>query len=163
MNPHPFTKDQLTAFIDNAGKATYAGGGKEEKVPLNPGFTELTHSDGNFFYRDSYVGYLQSWGVEVVRYKNKPVWVASYGGGMTAGYESFPNECFEFLKKVLNKRESGLMRGPQLFEDGDWKHTYTQEGDVFNFSGYQEIFYKNNVAFFHRIIGGLVVNKQNKG
>lgn len=159
MYPYSFTKDELIAFIDRAGKATYAGGGKEEKQPQNTGFIELIYKEENLSYRDSYTGYMRSWGIEVVRYKNKPVWLASYGGGMTEGYKTFPDECFEFLKKALNNRENGLMRGPELLRDGDWKHTYQQRGDVYEFSGYQKIYYKNKLAFFHRIIGGLVVNK----
>ncbi|HVT01712.1 MAG TPA: DUF5680 domain-containing protein [Patescibacteria group bacterium] len=159
MNPYPFTQDQLLAFIDKAGKATYAGGGKEEDNPEKPGFIELVFEEDNFSYRDSYTGYLRSRGMEVVRYKSKPVWIATYGGGMVEEFEDFPHECFEFLKKALSSRKNGLMRGPN-FKERSWEHKYTQEGDLFEFSGYEEILHEGKVIFFHRIIGGIIVNKK---
>lgn len=156
-----FSKEELLSFLDAAGKATYAGGGAYEKAPERPGFHELTCQNGDFSYRDSYTGFIRSWGTEVVRYKNKPVWTSLYGGGMVEGEENIANECFTFLKKVLSTREEGFfsVRGPRLLEDGDWKHTYKQDGNYDNFSGYQEIFYKGELVFFHHAIGGLVVEK----
>lgn len=155
------SQKKLQEFIERAGKATYAGDGKLEKVPQRPGFTELVYKEEEFSYRDSYTGYIRSWGEEVVRFKNKPVWTSLYGGGMSKGKEKLADVTFEFLKKAMRVKEKGFfsVRGPHLLEDGDWKHTYQQKGDFDNFSGYQEIFYKGELVFFHYVIGGLVLDK----
>lgn len=78
---------KLYEFIDKAGKATYAGGGKYVE-PERTGFKELTFAKGDFFYRDRYAGFYRSCGTEVVRWKSKPVWSSLYGGGMVAGADT---------------------------------------------------------------------------
>ena len=50
-----FTPQQLFDFVDKAGKATYAGGGKYEEHPERPGFFEMVYeNDSSWNYRDSY-------------------------------------------------------------------------------------------------------------
>ena len=79
------TDSRLFEFIDRAGKATYAGGGKNEEKPQRPGFFELLYREGNLEYRDSYTGHSRSGGQEVVRLNGKVVWWSGYGGGMVQG------------------------------------------------------------------------------
>ncbi len=159
---HPFSKEQLLAFLDRAGEATYAGNGREEAQPERPGFIELTYQEGNFSYRDSYTGYYRSRGMEVVRHQERPVWTSMYGGGMTGGNEELAHDCFEFLKKALRSREKDFVsfRGARLFEVDNWRHAYQQDGDLYEFSGHEEIFYKGRLVFFHRIIGGIVEDRE---
>lgn len=157
----PSEKD-LLSFLEKATQATYAGNGVYEKTPERAGFHELIFQEGNLFYRDSYSGYIRSWGEELVRYKDKPIWTSLYGGGMVAGKESLADVTFEFLKKVLSIKEKGIFsaRGPEHFEEEDWKHTYQQTGSYANFSGYQEIFYQGELVFYHHVIGGLILQKE---
>lgn len=156
-----FSEAQLLSFLDRAGKATYAGDGKQEVQPERPGFVELTYQEGDFSYRDSYTGYYRSRGMEVVRFQGKPVWTSMYGGGVITGKEQLAHQCFSFLKQALRSQEDGFVsfRGAHMLEAGDWKHIYKQAGDWREFSGYEEIFYKGEVVFFHRIIGGVVEDK----
>lgn len=157
MVRRPYTNRELYEFIDRAGKATWAGGG-EKITPERAGFDELEYSEGDFYYRDSYTGYTKSRGMEVVRYKDQTVWAAGYGGGMVDGKESLENECFTFLKKAMSTDEEGFQsfRGPHNFKDGDWEYSYTQEGDVLEFSGSEEIKYKGELVFYHKMIGGII-------
>ena len=154
----PFNLSDLFNFLDRADKATYAGGGKETK-PERKGFHELEYKAGDFYYRDSYVGHYRSRGMTIVRYKGKPVYASLYGGGMIKGKEKLANECFEFLKKAMSTDEKGFEshRGPHRLKLGDWKYKYDQEGDIEEFSGYEEIYYKGELIFFHRIFGGLII------
>lgn len=158
MNTLPFTTEELYEFINKAGKNTYAGGGKEVS-PERKDFRELEFSDRDFYYRDSYVGHYRSRGMELVRYKGKPVWSALYGGGMVEGKEEMSDHTFEFLKKAMSADEKDFQsfRGPHSFTYGDWKYLYTQDGDIEEFSGYEEIYYKNELVFFHRAIGGIII------
>ena len=152
---------ELFGFVDRAGKATYAGDGKVEKIPERPGFIELTYSENDLTYRDSYTGHYRSRGMEVVRKKGVPVWTSMYGGGMVGGKEQLAGETFDFLKRAMSAGEPGFasFRGPHTFQDGEWKYTYKQEGDVNEFNGYEEIYYQGELVFFHRVIGGLVKNR----
>lgn len=151
-------KDELRKFVFTAGAATYIGGGKEEENPERPGFKELVYIEGDWNYRDSYVGFTRSRGMEVVRYQETPVWSTSYGGGMAKGKENLAKETFSFLKKAMLAKDKNTFsaRGPLNFKDGDWKYKYSQDGDIEEFNGYEEIYFKGELFFFHRIIGGII-------
>lgn len=150
---------KLFAFIDRAGKATYAGGGKPVPNPQRPGFNELVYKEAPWVYRDSYTGFTRSGGQEIVYYKDKPVWWSGYGGGMTAGNKSLAGETFSFLKTCLSQDEPGFdsLRGPRKFVQGDWKYAYNQEGDVTDFYGLEQIYCKDKLVFFHRAVGGILI------
>lgn len=154
-------KERLCQFINRAGKATYAGGGAFVENPEKPDFKELTYDEKELSYRDSYTGHFRSRGMEVVRENRVPIWASLYGGGMVEGKEDLASETFSFLKKALSASEEGFQsfRGPHEFEDGDWRYTYTQEGDVEEFNGYEEIHFKGEMVFYHRIIGGNIKHK----
>lgn len=156
----PFTLDQLAFFIKKAAASTYAAGGKPEENRERSGFIELVYSEGNFSYRDSYTGFYRSWGTETVRFKEQPVWVSLYGGGMEKGHEEKAFETFDFLKKAFSNRTQNSFRGPDNFEDNDWRYVYKQEGDVSKFKGFEQIFYKNQLIFTHNIIGGIVIDRK---
>lgn len=152
-------RKELFDFVDRAGKATYAGSGKYEEHPERPGFLELVYDQElPWYYRDSYTGHSRSGGQEIVRVDDKPVWWSGYGGGMVVGKESMAHETFEFLKKALSQDEEGFesLRGPHEFADGDWKYTYTQEGDITDFYGDEEITHKGKKVFWHRAVGGVL-------
>lgn len=157
MNDFSFTPHELYKFIDKAGKATYAGDGKEVE-PERKAFHELDFQEGDFYYRDSYAGHYRSRGMEIVRFQEKPVWASLYGGGMAEGKENLANQTFEFLKKVMSQDEKDFQsfRGPNKFGEREWEYTYQQKGDVYEFNGYEEIYYKDDLVFFHRIIGGKI-------
>ncbi len=159
MNNLPFTTDELYEFIDKAGKATYAGGASDLPNPERPDFHELEYKEGDFYYRDSYTGQTRARGMEVVRFEGKPVWTCAYGGGMAKGKDELDSHCYEFLKKSLSAEEAGFksFRGPHNFTYGDWKYEYTQDGDIEEFNGYEEIYYKDELVFFHRAIGGTII------
>jgi hypothetical protein len=150
--------EKLDNFLETASAATYAGGGKYEKTPEREGFNELVYVDGDWHYRDSYVGFARSWGTELVRYRGKPVWNALYGGGIVGDNNELAKSDFAFLIKALSNKpkEFRSFRGPGELKDGEWLYTYTQEGDVGSFVGYEEIKYKGNLVFWHRVIGGVI-------
>jgi len=156
-----FSPSVLFAFVDLASKSTYAAGKPPLKISERKDFIEYTFTQGKWSYRDSYTGYIKSTGQEIVRYDGKIVWANSYCGGMTEGNELLANEAFDFLKLAMSQDETAFqsLRGPAQFVQGDWLYRYTQEGDITNYHGSEEILYKRVVVFFHRTIGGMVVNK----
>jgi hypothetical protein len=154
---------ELNRFMGRASKATYASGGGKVK-PWREGFNELEYKDGDWYYRDSYAGFLRSWGQEVIWYKDKPVWTCSYGGGMTDENMDveFANETFSFLKKVFmagDKENMFQPRGPEDYQDNEWKYHSELNGDISKFSGNEFITKKDQVVFTHNFVGGLVIDR----
>lgn len=152
-------KIQLFSFLKRAMKASYAGDGKYEDHPERPGFFELIYDkETPLSYRDSYTGNSRSGGQEVVRLNGKPIWWSGYGGGMVEGKEPLAGETFAFLKKALSTEEKDFdsLRGPHQFIEGEWQYSYEQQGDVTDYLGNEEIFYKGEKVFWHRAIGGIL-------
>lgn len=153
---------RLNGFLVRASRATYAGSG-DETEPWCKGFKELEYREKDWCYRDSYTGYLRSWGQEVVWHDDKPVWTCLYGGGMTENHmdTKLADETFAFLKKALSagdKETAFQPRGQKKFSDGSWKYECVFEGSIDKFSGHEFISYENKVVFTHEFFGGMVVS-----
>ncbi len=157
-----FNLSQLAKFLIKAKTQTYASEGKEITAQ-RPGFIELEFKEGDFEYRDSYSGFYQAPGQEIVRYKGNPVWAMAYSGGMEKKYHGdadFAIKTFSFLKQVLSRvEESKPFRGPDNFREGDYEYINKVEGDVTNFKGQEQILYKGEKVFAQDYIGGLIIQK----
>ena len=155
---------ELNKFFGAAALATYAGGGAYSNG-LDKGFNELEYRDGEWRYRDSFVGYFKSFGREVVWFKDKPVWNQHYGGGMETDYvqdKTFVEKTFAFLKQALTsgeKEKAFQPRGPKEFVLGDWEYRSGFTGNIAKFCGNEEILFKNKRVFSHHFFGGAVVNE----
>ncbi len=158
MHVH-FSSQNLFDFIDLAGKSTYASNMPPLENSERKDFIEYAFQKGEWSYLDSFTGHTKSAGQEIVRYKNEIVWANAYCGGMTEGNETLAASTFDFLKTALSQEETGFqsLRGPSSFAQGEWKYQYAQDGNITNFSGYEEIFYEGKLVFFHRAIGGTVI------
>jgi hypothetical protein len=155
---------ELNRFLGEAALNTYAGGGKEVD-PEELCFKELKYQKGEWYYKDSYTGFFQSYGRETVWYKKKPFWTQIYGGGMTKEYQnnvSFAHETFDFLKKALSageKQEEFQPRGPKKFKFKDGEYSCEVKGSITKFQGSEKILFKKEVVFTHDFFGGLILGK----
>lgn len=151
----------LNTFLGKAELATYAGGGQRVQTDKK-GFYDLEYTEGDFYYRDSFAGYLASHGQEIVWYQDKPVWMCSYAGGMRnskADDATFAHDTFEFLKQAMQTRGDDVAfqhRGPQNLTDGDWEYRNDRAGDISNFKGHEEIRYRGELVFEHDYFGGIL-------
>lgn len=162
MNMESTQLQALHVFIARASKATYASGGGKTKSQRK-GFIELEYREGDWCYRDSYTGFLRSWGQEVVWYKNKPIWTCLYGGGMSKRYmdSTIATETFTFLKKALlsgGKGSAFQPRGPKSFASNAWSYRCEFSGDITKFSGEEFIYKEKLIVFTHSFIGGIVID-----
>ena len=152
----------LNSFLGRAALKTYAGGGSNID-PEEDGFKELEFRDGDWYYKDSYSGFFQSWGRETVWHEEKPVWTQIYGGGMAPKFQTgtkFAHETFDFLKKVLSageKQNQFQPRGPKAFINGDWEYACDWVGDISRFNGHEKILFKKEIVFTHDFLGGLIL------
>jgi hypothetical protein len=153
---------KLANFLVKAKKQTYAGEGKEVD-PQRPGFKELEYSDGDYVYRDSYIGFFSAPGQEIVRFKGVAIWSMAYSGGMRQEYHNnteFAEKVFTFLKKVLFRvTEDMPFRGPKNFKEGDFEYINEFEGDITSFKGHEKILLKGKEVFSQDYIGGLIVHE----
>lgn len=154
------TPQTLNTFLNIASLATYVGDGKRVTSDKK-GFYDLEYGEGDFYYRDSFAGYLASHGQEIVWYQDKPVWMCSYAGGMRGSKTDdavFAHDTFELLKKAMrtDKSEAFQPRGPKNLKDSDWEYRNDYSGDITNFNGHEEIFYKGELVFVHDYFGGML-------
>jgi hypothetical protein len=154
---------KLAKFLVKAKKETYATGGKEAE-PQRPGFKELEFSEGDFNYRDSYIGFYAAPGQEIVRFKGVPIWSMAYDGETMKKFrkKEFASDIFTFLKKALMRvDESKPFRGPERFEEDDFLYTSEVTGDIKRFNGHERILYKGEEVFSQNYFGGLIIHKEN--
>ena len=157
--------DKLSRFLVKAKKGTYASLNGMKIEPERPLHNELEFSEGDLYYRDSYVGFFQAPGMEEVRFgkDGETIWTMTYSGGMLAEYQEnvdFAKEAFGFLKKVLTLIDEKMpYRGPERLEEGDWEYVNEVEGDIKRFIGHEKILFKGKEVFSQDYIGGLVIDK----
>lgn len=155
--------DELKEFLVKAKVNTYAGDGKEI-VSQRPDFKELEFSEGDWYYRDSYTGFYQAPGQEIVRFKGEVVWAMAYSGGMKRKFfnkPDFTKQIFNFLKKCLEQVNKEIpYRGPLNFKEGDYDYINKVKGNIKEFTGCEKILYQGKVVFKQSYIGGLVIPKE---
>lgn len=156
---------ELARFLVRAKKNAWAGD-RGKTQPERAGFKEYIFTDGEWSYRDSYVGFYCAPGQEIVRFQEQPVWTMSYDGGMAQEFwedENFARETFVFLKKALLQVEESMpFRGPERYEESNlvYKNCLI-DGDIRRFEGEESIISTSTDAliFQQKYIGGLIVTK----
>jgi len=158
--------EQLAKFLVIAKKKTYASQNRMKIEPERPRFDELEFEEGEFYYRDSYCGFFQAPGMEIVRIGGKegiPIWTMAYSGGVIDrfyGDITFAKQVFGFLKKALGAVPLQIpFRGPKNLKDGKWEYVNEVQGDIRRFSGHEIILYNREEVFNQDHIGGIVVDK----
>lgn len=154
--------DQLNKFLFEANEHGY--GGESKEVPAQrPGFTELEYTSGDWKMHDSYAGHYFAPGQEVVYYKDEPVWAMAYAGGMEFkfhGNSDLDKETYPFLKKALLAMDPAKpFRGPEKFEEGEFKYVSTVTGNTKDFTGNEKIYKNGTLVFEQNFIGGIIVGR----
>lgn len=149
---------QLADFLKTANKNTYANK-DASKAPSTRFKSEDYHfeKDG-LICHDTYFGNRNFIGEEVVYKDNKPVWAANYYGFIFS--EAIDEkELYGFLREALMQEYSDVIpvRGPKIYQNGNWKYINSAEGGLDRFTGTEEI-YQDDVllyrAYYH---GGFIV------
>jgi Domain of unknown function (DUF5680) len=151
---------ELIEFVSKAKLATYAALGDEASVsPLLPESKQLEYREGEFLYRDIYVGMFRFVGQEIVYQAGKVVWSMAYGGGLVPTYpkEKVP-PVYEFLREALKQVPLELpLRGPQVLEKtDDLLYRCDVEGNFGAFHGVEYIREYGKPIFKLAFAGGLV-------
>jgi len=147
----------MKKFLVKAKKNTYASFWKVGGKILKDGSKEFLFKENDFIYRDRYFGSKRFIGEEIVFKNEQAVWAMNYYGGMLSEDISSKN-TYSFLKKALMQVSiERPFRGSEFFEEGDFLYKDKSVGDVDDFSGTEEIFYKGNKVYELKYHGGFVV------
>lgn len=166
------TLEKLAKFLVAAKKNTYASERSIEIPPERPLHKELEYFDGEFYYRDSYIGFFQALGMEEVRLQNREgptIWTMAYSGGMLPEFQ----DDIEYAKRVFNNclkpalklvSQEFPFRGPSFYRsesDSNLIYIHKIKGDIRRFKLDETIFdiSKSAEVFSQDCIGGLVVRK----
>ena len=156
--------ENLKTFLIDAKKQTYANG--------DAGLTKLTRQcskdyqfekeiDGKLFsYHDTYFGTGKFAGEEVVYVDGICVWTMVYYGASKD--ESLSGQIYNLclrpaLMNVGKDKDVLSLRGPKSFKNGDFTYTFSSKGDLLNFEGKEEIFFKNKKVYQLICCGGEIL------
>ncbi|EAA7007163.1 hypothetical protein ABS432_004565 [Salmonella enterica subsp. enterica] len=148
---------QLLSFLLKAKQCTYASsGGITNKVSPFNGAKILEYEEGELFYRDLYFGSLQFSGQEVIYQKGNSVWSMSYSGKCSEGIS--PEIIYDFLRQALLKSTlEAPFRGPlTLYGDNGLRYTNLYTGDIDFFSGHEQIWQDEALAYQLYYSGGWI-------
>lgn len=152
------SQDAFLHFLLEAKRRTYASQGDEATVtPLVPGSKQLEYRDGDFSYRDIYVGIARFVGQEIVSYRQQPVWSMSYAGGIIPGTcdVSETRTIYALLRRALRQGTVDRpYRGPAMVHNGPYTYTNESHGGLDAFWGLEQIARDGEKVYELRYAGG---------
>lgn len=149
----------LARFLCSAKAATYAAQGDDASVaPALPDSRQLEYRDGEFLYRDIYVGMFRFVGQEVVYLNGRAVWSMSYAGGLAQ--DDLPDAArpvYAFLRRALLAPPPELpVRGPAVLATDGLRYVCNCEGSLAWFQGSERITQDGAPLYTLRFAGGLL-------
>jgi len=150
--------EELALFVVKAKRNTYAGRGEGQRQSDDS--KNLQYVEGDYVYRDRYFGSERFGGEEVVWFKEKPVWLMNYYGGIEKNIVD-SERVFAFLRKALLQVSSDRpFRGPRAHKEGDFEYTDSSSGDITCFHGKEEIKYCAETIYRLTYSGGAITNNE---
>lgn len=149
----------LPAFLVAAKRATYAAQGDEASVtPLIPGTRQLEFADGDWTYRDVYVGGRRFAGQEIVSRAGAVEWSMAYAGGVADEVgEADVAPIYAFLREALRQVPSDRpYRGPERFERDGWRYVNEVDGSIDALTGRELIERDGTLVYELTYAGGRI-------
>jgi hypothetical protein len=148
--------EQLEAFIVKAKAATYAGSGAPSESS-RPGSIDLCFEEGDFSYRDSYLGGADFIGEEAVWFRGEPVWAMNYYGYILEPGRLSAEESGKVLKESLTALyREGRFLGGYRQQMALGLYVDTNEGDLTRFHGLEWTERGGERLYELRYHGGLI-------
>ncbi|MBL1240429.1 MAG: hypothetical protein COB13_001150 [OCS116 cluster bacterium] len=147
---------ELEAFIVAAKAACYVGGGAVAK-PCRTDAHDLSFSDGDWKYLDSYFGGSDFIGQEVVWYKDTAIWAMNYYGYIMQPALINAQQAGGVIKNSLSLlyAKNRFLGG---FEHvvGDYAYRDANKGDVMQFHGVEIILFEGEEVYRLDYHGGVI-------
>ncbi len=146
----------LEEFLVTAKKNTYVSNGEGGERKLEDGSRELVYEEGEFRYKDRYLGFDPFVGEEIVWRKGKVVWAMNYYGAVSPS-NVLAEKVYKFLKKAMAQVEKTRpFRGPNEFLEGQWKYIDKSDGSVNSFEGIERIYFQDEKVYELKYHGGKI-------
>lgn len=148
--------EELESFVIRAKAACYIGGGAKV-LSSRQGSHDLTYSDGDWAYRDSYFGGTDFLGQEVTWHLGKPIWAMNYYGYILRPELIDSSGTGQMIKTSLSAlyREGRFLGGFRL-EMGAMVYEDESDGDVGRFVGSERILVSGVLAYRLSYHGGMI-------
>ncbi len=168
MDEHEWLGELAKFLVENNNHGWAASEGEEE--PIFPGWKRHVYRSENGLWvaDDNYTGHFRAPGFTVINFKGRPGYMLQYGGpGQLAGYEGIAPDTFRFLRKALAHSTSEMpFRGPERFEDGEFKYFFNKRaGDIRAFIAEEDVYKRRStdtLVFSQNITGSIVVPRDDK-
>lgn len=150
---------QLARFVHAAKTTTYAAQGDDASVEVAlPDSKQLEYRDGEYFYRDIYVGMFRFVGQEIVYYADRAIWSMSYAGGLVHGVgHHTAKPVYAFLRSaLLAAPPDAPLRGPSLLEGGGMRYVCQWHGSLEQFHGVERVTQGSASLYELRFAGGIL-------
>ena len=148
--------DELNSVIVRAKAATYVGNGTPAKSSRS-GSHDLTWTEGDWLYLDSYFGGTDFIGQETLWFRGEPIWAMSY-----YGYILFPGlidarRAGATIKAALSSMyKQGRFLGGFEWDGEHGKYVDHGDGDASHFRGRETILVEGTEAYGLDYFGGLI-------
>lgn len=121
------------------------------------GSYDITYSEGDFHYHDSFVGFSDFCGMEHVTYREEPIWSMVYFGYLLKPNIFSGDEAVIILKKALSAMyQENKFLGGFYFKDGNIEYRDMNFGDYKRFNGTEKMFCKGELVYELNYLGGNV-------
>lgn len=150
--------DNLKQFLIYSAQHGYGNDSRVERKEADGSSTiEVTSED--FKMSDNYFGGEPYGGRTIVSCGGQPTWIMVYYGGVVGNILGI-DTIYPYLKKqLLNPDAKMPVRGPMNNINDKFEYKLSVKGNLEEFSGFEEIFYKDELVFKTTIAGGLVDQK----
>ena len=147
---------ELNAFIVRAKAATYVGGGEHTNA-CRSGSHDLSFSEGEWNYLDSYFGGSDFIGEEVVYFDGKPIWAMNYYGRILRDDLLTAARAGQMIKASLSQMyKEGRFLGGFEYTENDLTYVDSSEGSADCFHGREAICCGQETAYELIYHGGLI-------
>ena len=152
--------EKLSKFLIEAKRQTYANEKVEKVSSSRIGSHDYEYSDGNMKYHDTYFGGINFMGEEVVYEQwGTPIWGMNYYGitlDKRLSEEAMDNALRPALMQVGSDNTIPV-RGPREYVNGEYKYTFSVNGDLNCFDGEETIYKNNHKVYVLKCHGGKII------
>ncbi len=148
---------RLAEFLEAANKATYANREAPKVESLRPASEDYHFEQGNLVYHDTYFGSRDFIGEEIIYEDGRPVWGMNYYGHVLKESIS-TQDAYAILRPALMQEYDDILpvRGPREYIEDNKRYINNVDGELDRFSGTEEIYIDNEVAYRCWYHGGLI-------
>ena len=150
------TDPDLVEFLHQAHLSGYAAGAGVERRVSPTGEVTVSFESGSRRFEDSYFGGEPYGGRAIALRDGRPEWIGVYYGRViSAGVDV--QAVYDFLRLALNAAPADrAFRGPDHFQDGEWRYRCAWSGELDDFSGREWIDLADREVYRATFSGGLV-------